>query len=128
MGRDELMGLVEQMVAQVFRQVRPLRGPEGAGRGLGGPKGAGRGARRAWCAALVQPAPAGVQHGLNRPLLPECPLDSQAPASVPCNHALCLLPPQVVGVELQPPFRRMSYAEAMGKYASGERPGCSRLG
>lgn len=48
-----------------------------------------------------------------------------------CHTAQCLLPPlqsalppcfhaQVVGVEVQPPFHRLTYAEAMAKYASGE--------
>lgn len=52
---------------------------------------------------------------------------SAVPALPP--HARCASPAgppwllQVVGVQVQPPFQRLTYAEAMDKYASGERCG-----
>ena len=88
MDRDSIMGLVEQMVATVFKQVgqhsshiMPWR--------FGGEE------------QLGTPGPAAL---------------TWQPGRVSSTHIWRAL--QVAGVDVSPPFQRLSYADAIGKYAS----------
>lgn len=97
MDRDAIMGLMEQMVATVFKQAS-------AGHAATACQGC-LGTRCSACPHTRNVASNGV---------------ATAPNSWLPSH--CIRRPllQVVGVDVSPPFQRLTYAEAMGKYASGE--------
>lgn len=91
----------------------------------GGPRGQGGERKRGVCVCGRRlRADAAAAGAARRGVQPPCRRRRRArlQAGTSVSRAMAPLPrvPQVVGVEVQPPFQRLTYAEAMAKYASGE--------